>query len=148
MKGLVIVSACLLGTRCKYDGGHNRSEAVLAFLAGKRYLAVCPEIIVLPAPRPPVEIREGRVVTAGGEDRTALFERGVRETLRRIDEAGPAALAILKARSPTCGSGAIYDGTFTHTRTAGDGLLARALKARGIPVWTEEDVEARMAAKK
>ncbi len=136
----ILVSACLLGACCKYDGGHNRSEAVLAFLKGKDYIPVCPERLVLPAPRPPVELRDGRVVTADGADRTALYEKGVAETLSCL-EGEPIALAILKARSPTCGAGTVYDGTFTHTRVPGDGLLARALKARGIPVWTEEDIE-------
>lgn len=137
---LILVSACLLGQRCKYDGGHNRSAAVLRFLDGKDCLPVCPESAVLPAPRPPVEIRAGRVVTADGRDRTALYCEGVRRTLRAL-EGRPVACAVLKARSPTCGAGRIYDGTFTHTAVPGDGLLARALKARGIPVYTEEDIE-------
>lgn len=139
----IAVSACLLGARCKYNGGHNQNDAVITFLRGKAYIPICPEAIALPTPRPPVEINDGRVVTATGEDRTAAYEAGVTEALERL--AGrPISMAILKARSPTCGSGAIYDGTFTHRVIPGDGLLAAALKARGIPVRTEEDIEALM----
>lgn len=135
----ILVSACLLGRCCKYSGGHNRNEAVIAFLRGRHYIPVCPESLVLPAPRPPVELRGGRVVTADSRDLTALYEKGVAETLARLGGAS-VTLAILKARSPTCGSGEIYDGTFSHRRVPGDGLLARALKERGIPVRTEEDI--------
>lgn len=79
------------------------------------------------------------MVTEDGRDLTALYEKGVAETLARLGGAS-VTLAILKARSPTCGSGEIYDGTFSHRRVPGDGLLARALKERGIPVRTEEDI--------
>lgn len=135
----ILVSACLLGRCCKYSGGHNRNEAVIAFLRDRHYIPVCPESLVLPAPRPPVELRGGCVVTEDGRDLTALYEKGVAETLARLGGAS-VTLAILKARSPTCGSGEIYDGTFSHRRVPGDGLLARALKERGIPVRTEEDI--------
>lgn len=136
----VIVSACLLGRRCKYDGGHNKNSAVLRFLEGKEVLPVCPESLVMPPPRPPAEIREGRVITKAGEDRTALFTEGVRRTLALIEGEKPD-LAVLKARSPTCGAKEIYDGTFTGTRIPGSGLLAAALLARGIPVIDEEELE-------
>ena len=137
--GAIAVSACLLGVCCKYNGGHNKNGAVCAFLKGKRYIPICPEASVLSTPRPPVEIRAGRVVTADGTDLTECYEAGVARTVAEL--AGqPITLAILKARSPTCGSGTIYDGTFSHTVISGDGLLARALKARGIPVMNEEDL--------
>lgn len=136
----VIVSACLLGRRCKYDGGHNKNSAVLRFLEGKEVLPVCPESLVMPPPRPPAEIRERRVITKTGEDRTALFTEGVRRTLALIEGEKPD-LAVLKARSPTCGAKEIYDGTFTGARIPGTGLLAAALLARGIPVIDEEELE-------
>lgn len=94
----------------------------------------------MPPPRPPAEIREGRVITKTGEDRTALFTEGVRRTLALIEGEKPD-LAVLKARSPTCGAKEIYDGTFTGTRIPGAGLLAAALLARGIPVIDEEELE-------
>lgn len=136
----VIVSACLLGRNCKYSGGNNENEAVKAFLKDKEILPVCPEIAALPSPRPPVEILQGRVIRRDGEDVTALYERGVEQTMEKIREFG-ADLAVLKARSPTCGSHEIYDGSFTGTRVPGMGLLARRIAALGIPVMDEEELE-------
>lgn len=136
----VIVSACLLGRNCKYSGGNNENETVKAFLKDKEILPVCPEIAVLPSPRPPVEILRDRVIRRDGEDVTALYERGVEQTMEKIREFG-ADLAILKARSPTCGSHEIYDGSFTGTRVPGMGLLARRIAALGIPVMDEEELE-------
>ena len=102
----VIVSACLLGRRCKYDGGHNKNSAVLRFLEGKEVLPVCPESLVMPPPRPPAEIREGRVITKAGEDRTALFTEGVRRTLALIEGEKPdlGALHAARKRSTTAHS--------------------------------------------
>ncbi len=134
----ILVSACLLGRNCKYDGGNNRNEAVLSFLAGHDVIPICPEILILPAPRPPVEIRNGRVVTETEEDLTDLFRKGVALAVSKIP--ADIDLAVLKARSPTCGAKEIYDGTFTHKRIPGEGLLARALREKGIRVMDEEDV--------
>ncbi len=134
----ILVSACLLGTNCKYDGKNNRNEAVLSFLAGHDVIPICPEILILPAPRPPVEIRNGRVVTETEEDLTDLFRKGVALAVSKIP--ADIDLAVLKARSPTCGAKEIYDGTFTHKRIPGEGLLARALREKGIRVMDEEDV--------
>lgn len=137
----ILVSACLLGTNCKYDGGNNRSPAVLRCLCGHEVIPICPEILVLPAPRPPVEIRAGRVVREDGADMDAVYRRGVSMALETI--AGMEIdLVILKARSPTCGVHEIYDGSFSHRRVAGAGLLAAALSARGLRVIDEEDAAA------
>lgn len=136
----VIVSACLLGRNCKYSGGNNENSKVKEFLKDKEILPVCPEIEVLPAPRPPVEILRGRVVRPDGTDMTDLYRRGVDMTMKRIEAFG-ADLAILKARSPTCGCHEIYDGTFTGTRVKGMGLLALRIAALGIPVIDEDDLE-------
>ena len=135
----ILVSACLLGTNCKYDGKNNRNEAVISFLSGHEIIPICPEILILPAPRPPVEIRNGRVVAKAGEDLTDLFQEGVAKALSKIPP--DVDLAILKARSPTCGAKEIYDGTFTHTTIPGAGLLAQELRKRGIRIIDEKDVE-------
>ena len=135
----ILVSACLLGRNCKYDGGNNQNEAVLSFLSGHEVIPICPEILILPAPRPPVEILNDRVVTEAGEDLTTLFRKGVALAVSKIPD--DIDLAILKARSPTCGSKEIYDGTFSHKRIPGEGLLAQELLKRGIRVIDEEDVE-------
>lgn len=136
----ILVSACLLGENCKYNGSNNLNERVLRFVEGHEVLPVCPEMLSgLGAPRKPVELRDGRVVTADGDDCTDAFREGVRKALdgiagRQID------LAILQSRSPTCGVKQIYDGSFSRQKIDGQGLLARALKERGIPLMDAEDV--------
>ncbi len=136
----ILVSACLLGENCKYNGGSNRNERVLRFVAGHEIIPVCPEMLGgLPAPRKPVEWRNGRAVTRDGDDWTDAFRLGVSRAMaliegKRID------LAILQSRSPTCGVKQIYDGTFSGTRMAGQGALAQALAERGIPLMDAEDV--------
>lgn len=135
----VAVSACLLGRNCKYDGGNNFRAEVADFLKDKEILPVCPEIFVMPAPRPPVELREGRAVDERGRDVDALYRRGVSRTLVEIECFSPE-LVILKARSPTCGVREIYDGTFSHKKIPGSGLLASALLERGYRVIDEEEL--------
>lgn len=135
----IMVSACLLGKRCKYSGGDNRNEAVISFLKDKEYVAVCPEVAAgMPVPRPPVEIRKGRVISIEGKDLDEIYREGVRKTLK---EAGPVDMAILKGGSPTCGVHMIYDGTFSGTKIPGKGLLAQALYEKGIPLYDEKDME-------
>ena len=136
----ILVSACLLGENCKYNGGSNRSERVLRYVAGHEVIPVCPEMLGgLPCPRKPVEWVGERVLTKDGDDCTEAFRRGVQRALdiigdRRVD------LAILQSRSPTCGVKQIYDGTFSGVRIDGMGALARALHERGVPLMDAEDV--------
>ena len=136
----ILVSACLLGENCKYNGGNNRSERVLRYVQGHEVIPVCPEVLGgLPCPRKPVEWVGERVLTRDGDDCTEAFRLGVQRAMdiiadRHID------LAILQSRSPTCGVKQIYDGTFSGVRIDGMGALARALKARGIPLMDAEDV--------
>lgn len=133
-KKLVLVSACLLGRNCKYSGGNNRSEAVLAYLQDKEALPVCPEQLGgLPTPRPRVELRNGRAVNEFGEDVDAQFRLGVQRALALLEGAAVDE-AVLQSRSPTCGARQVYDGTFSGTLLPGQGLLARALMEKGIPV--------------
>ncbi len=134
----VLVSACLLGVCCRYDGGHNRNEQVIALKDRFRLIPVCPEQLGgLPTPRIPSEIRDGSVFAEDGTDVTENFTRGAREALRLAELFG-CRCAVLKARSPSCGSKVIYDGTFSGTKTAGDGVTASLLKKQGIRVYTEE----------
>lgn len=137
----VLVSACLLGVSCKYDGGHNRNEQVTALKERFHLVPVCPEQLGgLPTPRIPSEIRDGRVFAKDGTDVTENFARGAHEALRLAQLAG-CRCAVLKARSPSCGSGVIYDGTFSGTKTEGDGVTAALLKRQGIRVYTEDEAE-------
>ena len=138
----ILVSACLLGENCKYNGGNNRNERVLRYVAGHEIIPVCPEMLGgLPCPRKPVEWVGDRVLTRDGDDCTENFRLGVQRAMdiiasKHVD------LAILQSRSPTCGVKQIYDGTFSGVRVDGMGALARALKERGIPLMDAEDVPA------
>lgn len=141
---MIIVSACLAGVRCRYDGRACPDEEVLALVAGGRALPVCPEQLGgLPTPRRPAEISggdgagvlsgEARVVANDGRDVTGMFVLGAEETLR-LARLVSARRAIFKSRSPSCGTGAIYDGTFSGRIRPGDGVSAAILKKAGIAV--------------
>ena len=138
---VVLVSACLLGVRCNHEGEANTSDAVLAMRATHRLVPVCPESAGgLPTPRPAAERQlDGTVRTAAGADVTEWFERGAAHAVR-VAEAVGATSAVLKARSPSCGCHEIYDGSFTRTRVAGEGVSAAALRAAGLDVLSEEDL--------
>ena len=131
---MMIVSACLAGFPCRYDGKARPCAQVVELVRAGKAIPVCPEQLGgLPTPRTSCEIREGRVVDAEGYDRTEAFRRGARAVLEIAQTYG-ATEALLQSRSPSCGSGRIYDGSFTKTLTAGDGVTARLLKENGIQV--------------
>ena len=136
----ILISACLLGTCCRYDGGGNRQE--WAEELGRRYelVPVCPEQLGgLATPRPPAERLGDRVVTNAGSDVTDAYEKGAAEALALARLLNCQA-AVLKERSPSCGRGAIYDGTFSHTQVPGNGVTAQRLLEAGIPVYGESQV--------
>lgn len=138
----LLVSACLLGVCCRYDGRGNPlpQESLDALLRQHQCIPVCPEIMGgLPTPRPPAERQGNQVVTQEGQDVTAAFQRGAQET-RKLAELFRCQAALLKERSPSCGCGTIYDGSFSHTRVPGDGLAAQTLKAAGLSVYGESDL--------
>lgn len=135
----VLVSACLLGQNCKYNGGNNLHPGVLEFLKGKEVVPICPEVLAgLPTPRPPAELVQGRVCSCHGEDLDAVYRRGVEAALAQI-QGQHIDLAILQSRSPTCGVRQVYDGTFTGRLVPGQGLFAQALLAAGCPVADAEE---------
>ena len=134
----VLVSACLLGTNCKYNGGNNRDEKVLAFLQDKEVVPVCPEK-VLGMPRIPMELVDGVLINKAGEVVDSIIREQIDLILQKLTQE-PVDMAILKSRSPTCGVKQIYDGTFTGTLIDDSGALARALMAAGIPVVDAEDL--------
>lgn len=137
----LLVSACLLGVNCKHSGGNNYCPGLAALAKNHTLIPVCPEQLGgMPTPRIPAERKGDRVLTAQGEDVTAAYEKGAQEVLalaRTLDVDG----AILKARSPSCGCGVIYDGSFTHKPVPGDGVTAALLKKEGYRIWTELDLE-------
>ena len=137
---IILVSACLLGVGCRYDGESKPNDAVLALLGRHTLIPVCGEVMGgLPTPRIPSERRGEAVSNAAGQDVTAAYRRGAAEVVRLADLYG-ARIAIMKERSPACGSGQIYDGTFTHTLTDGWGVTAEALAQHGVAVYGESQV--------
>ena len=144
---MYLVSACLLGQDTKYNGGNNRNEAVIEFAEKHSVFPVCPESRGgLPVPRPPAERVGDRVINREGEDVTGMFLAGARSSLAiALSEAERRGEkiegAILKANSPSCGSGLIYDGSFTGTTVRGDGCFTELLKELGIKVRSEKEFD-------
>ena len=139
----ILVSRCLLGEPCRYDGEGKPSPGVLGLQqAGHTLVPVCPEVLGgLPTPRPPAEVQpDGRVVNRLGEDVTGQYQKGAQSALELALSQG-CTVAVLKARSPSCGSRQIYDGTFTGTKIPGQGITARLLSQAGIQVLDEEELE-------
>lgn len=135
----MLISACLIGVECRYDGGGQLLPGLDELMARYQLIPVCPEQLGgLPTPRTPSERRDGRVVTRDGADVTEAFRRGAAQACR-IARLYGARLALLKARSPSCGHGEIYDGSFTGRRVPGSGVTAEALAAMGITVYSEAD---------
>ena len=138
----IMVSACLLGENCKYDGGNNRNEALLRALAGHQVIPVCPEVAGgLPVPRIPVEMVGGRAVNRNGEEVEEAFRRGAEKTLEIAEREQPD-LIILQSRSPSCGVNEIYDGTFTGRKIPGHGVFAAMALRAGFKVIDSEDLQA------
>ena len=138
----ILISACLLGCRCRYDGGSKPHPAAAALAERHQLVPICPEQLGgLPTPRPPAERIGDRVVTKSGTDVTEQYRRGAEEALLLCELTGCQA-AVLKERSPSCGCGEIYDGTFSGTLTVGDGVTAAVLKKAGIPVYGESAADA------
>jgi len=136
----VVVSACLLGENCKYNGGNNLNETVVELLRGKKVIPVCPEIMGgLKTPRKPCEIKNNCVINTDGEDVTKFFETGAENALKKVIESG-AELVILQSRSPSCGVRQIYDGSFSGKLIQGKGLFAQKLERNGIKVVDAEDL--------
>lgn len=144
MQPKILISSCLIGENVKYDGGNNalhvkileqwRKEGVL--------VSLCPEVLGgLSVPRSPCEVIEGTqtVICKSGEDVSAEFAKGARESLRIAQEEG-VCMAILKARSPSCGKNIIYDGTFTSKRVNDSGITCKLLQESGIAVFSEEEL--------
>ena len=147
----ILVSACLAGLPCSHDGRARRSEAVAALVGSGATVPVCPEQLGgMPSPRETAEIAGGdgggvidgsaRVVSRSGKDLTAAFKEGARQTLAVARRHG-CRRAVLKARSPSCGHGRIYDGSFSGGIKPGDGVAAALLMRSGIEIVTEENLE-------
>lgn len=141
----ILISACLLGEPCRYDGGSQYCAAAAAL--GERYelVPVCPEVLGgMPVPRTPAELRGGRVISIDGEDRTAKFRLGAERALALARKAG-AVKALLKSGSPSCGRGLVHDGSFSGRMVPGKGVTAALLEENGLTVRSELDLSAFLA---
>lgn len=140
MKQKLLVSACLLGINCKYDGGNNYISEVEQLKEKYELIPICAEILGgLPTPRVPSERRGDRVITKEGKDVTEQFEKGAVET-EKIARFFECHMALLKERSPSCGYGEVYDGTFTKTCRSGNGVTAQHLENANISIFRESDI--------
>lgn len=139
----LLISACLIGAKCKYSGGANTlpEETLKALKKQYRLIPVCPETAAgLPIPRAPSEIQAGRVLSREGRDVTAFFEKGAQFALELAKRKG-CSKALLKENSPSCGSGRIYDGSFCGRLTEGYGFAAAKLKQAGLEVYGETQIQ-------
>ena len=142
MREKVLISACLAGINCKFNGENNLLDSGILDEISKRYhlLFVCPEVFGgLSMPREPAEMKEGIVVTKTAKDVSENFKFGA-EICLKIAKLNGCKKAILKARSPSCGSGQIYDGSFSKKLIFGDGVAAKLLKENGILVFSEDEI--------
>ena len=140
MKEKILVSACLLGVDCKYSGGNNYNEKVINFIKDYEVIPVCPEIMGgLSTPRPASEIINERVINKEGKDTTLEYTKGANETLK-LAKLFNVKKALLKAKSPSCGKGKIYDGTFSGVLIDGSGITVKLLEEHGIEVISELDL--------
>jgi len=148
---MILVSACLLGVNCRYNDESDLTEKLLEFLKNKgEFIAVCPEALGgLSIPRDASEIvggggknvilKKAKVKSIKGRDVTKEFLKGAKQVLK-IAKQNKVDLAILKAKSPSCGVGLTYDGTFSRKLIEGDGVTAALLRKNGIKVMTEKDL--------
>ena len=136
----LLVSACLLGCACRYDGSSKPCQAALALAKKHELVPVCPEQLGgLPTPRTPSEIRGERVINQQGQDVTDAYRKGAAEALK-LCRALNCQGAVLKARSPSCGVKQIYDGSFSGKRIEGAGVFASMLLQNGFRVIDVEDI--------
>lgn len=141
MMATIVVSGCLFGCDCRYKGDNCKNDALLALAKQHTLVPVCPEQLGgLATPRNPAEICGDKVMSNAGKDVTAEYKKGA-ETALYIAKTVGADVAVLKANSPSCGKGVIYDGTFTGAKMVGDGVTAKLFAASGIQVFTENEID-------
>lgn len=136
----VLVSSCIIGCNCKYNGGNNLNPRVVEFLQDKEIIEICPEMMAgMNIPRESAEIVDGYITEYGGKNVHMEYEKGVRLALEKIKDED-INLVILQSRSPTCGVNQIYDGNFSGKLIEGRGIFAKALIDSGYNVVDSEDI--------
>jgi|LGOV01.1.fsa_nt_gb uncharacterized protein YbbK (DUF523 family) len=140
----ILISSCLFGHNVKYDGKNNditTNSFIQKLIENDLLICVCPEVEGgLETPRVPVEIINSKAINQNGEDKTAYFDKGAKIALE-LCQKHDIQYAILKFRSPSCGSNQIYDGTFSHTLISGDGICTKLLKKNGVKVFSEKELD-------
>ena len=137
-KEKILISACLIGLNCKYDGGNNENSKLVELMKEKDLVPICPEQLGgLKTPRASAERKQEKVITKEGVDVTKEYQKGAEEVLKLAKKLN-IKKAILKSRSPSCGIDEIYDGTFSHNLVKGDGVTAELLKKNGIEVISSD----------
>ena len=137
----LLISACLMGIKCRYDGGRKPLDCLDELMEKHVLIPVCPEVVGgLPTPRVPAERIGDKVITKDGRDVTCEYVQGAEEALRLAQMTG-CTHALLKERSPSCGLGMIYDGTFTGTVVPGSGVAAELLSKNGVAIYGESRIE-------
>jgi uncharacterized protein YbbK (DUF523 family) len=138
---MYIISACLIGVDCKYNGGNNKEDKIIDYLRDKNYVPICPEQLGgLTTPRNPVEIIGESFFDAEGRDYTEKFLKGAEESLKIVDFMDKIEGIILKEGSPSCGVNKIYDGSFTNQKVQGIGCTAKLLKENNYQVISENEL--------
>ena len=133
------ISACLLGEKVRYDGTHKRNDTLFDLLKGYELIGICPEQEAgFPIPHEPLEIRRDRVFTSSGKDVTEQLFQGAERCLTQVADCD---LLILKSKSPSCGNGHVYDGSFSGKLIEGDGVFAVLCKKKKIALCDENDLE-------
>lgn len=137
-KEKILISACLIGLNCKYDGGNNENSKLVELMKEKDLVPICPEQLGgLKTPRASAERKQEKVITKEGVDVTKEYQKGAEEVLKLAKKLNIKKV-ILKSRSPSCGIDEIYDGTFSHNLVKGDGVTAELLKKNGIEVISSD----------
>ncbi len=135
---MIVVSACLAGKKCRYDGQHKEISDITRLVLEGKAVPVCPEELGgLPTPRPPAENVDGKLITVEGNDVTLAYKTGAQEALKIAREYG-CDQAILKSKSPMCGAGLVYDGSFSGKLIEGDGEFTKLLKQHGVQVIAKD----------
>ena len=136
------ISACLMGKKCKYNGGYNYDADLASLVSNDDIVLICPEVDGgLPVPRNPVELNDHKALDKDGNDYTSFFIKGVVSVIEKAEKENPDAF-ILQPRSPSCGIGLIYDGTFSKTLIKGNGLLSDKLLEKGYKLYTPSSFKA------
>lgn len=137
----IIVSACLLGEKCRYDGNHNYEQAIVDYVKEYKVIPVCPEVLggLCKNGRTPCEIINGRVIDKHGIDKTKEYQRGA-QIVSALVETNHVKKAIMKSKSPSCGVNQIYDGTFSGSLIEGKGICVKALTELGVQIYDSDDI--------